>query len=104
MVEGAGKYAFEYMTGGVGVVLGPIGFVAASGMTGGVIYLLQQPDLEAKIHADARLAPLDAADATALRALLERHARETASARAAALLASRTDTTLPFAKVIPRAG
>ena len=56
VVEGAGKYAFEYMTGGVGLVLGPVGAVVGSGMTGGVVYLLDDPGqtMSDKIHPDAR--------------------------------------------------
>ena len=50
VVEGAGKYAFEYMTGGVGVVLGPVGPVVASGMTGGVLYLLDEDGVAGQVH------------------------------------------------------
>ncbi|HVO29379.1 MAG TPA: glutamate synthase subunit alpha, partial [bacterium] len=101
VVEGAGKYAFEYMTGGVGVVLGPIGPVIASGMTGGVLFLVEEPQLEAKLHADARVAPMTAADRARLRELLEAHHAATGSARAAALLAEGDGALARFAKVVP---
>ena len=38
-------FAFEYMTGGRAVVLGDPGPWMCSGMTGGVVYLLRQPEL-----------------------------------------------------------
>jgi len=86
VVEGAGKYAFEYMTGGVGVVLGPVGPVVASGLTGGALYLLAEGGAASRVHKDARAVPLDEADGAALRALVAEHAAETGSARAKALL------------------
>jgi glutamate synthase domain-containing protein 3 len=47
--EGVGKYAFEYMTGGIGVVLGKCGACIGSGMTGGELYLYD-PDGESRSH------------------------------------------------------
>src|SRR2546428_12363573 len=38
VVEGAGDHFCEYMTGGVAVALGPVGWNAGAGMTGGVAY------------------------------------------------------------------
>lgn len=37
--KGVGKYAFEYMTGGIGVVLGGCGLCTGSGMTGGELFI-----------------------------------------------------------------
>jgi glutamate synthase domain-containing protein 2/glutamate synthase domain-containing protein 1/glutamate synthase domain-containing protein 3 len=102
VVEGAGKYAFEYMTGGVGVVLGPIGAVVGSGLTGGVVYLLDDGSVAAKVHADAVATKLDASDEDALRALIERHLRETGSTRAAALLESWLSAKSRFVKLTPK--
>ncbi|MFH1829938.1 MAG: glutamate synthase large subunit [Pseudomonadota bacterium] len=51
--EGVGKYAFEYMTGGVGVVLGRCGPCVGSGMTGGELYLYDpQSQLPSCLHPD----------------------------------------------------
>ncbi len=86
--EGAGKYAFEYMTGGVAAVLGPISGVVASGMTGGEIFLLDDGALDGKLHRDARWAELDAGALGRLRGLLEKHRAATGSAIAAELLAA----------------
>ena len=85
--EGVGKYAFEYMTGGTGAVLGPIGTVVGSGMTGGEIFLLDGGALEGKLHADARFGPLDDEARARLEALLQRFADATGSAIARELLA-----------------
>jgi glutamate synthase domain-containing protein 2/glutamate synthase domain-containing protein 1/glutamate synthase domain-containing protein 3 len=100
VVEGAGKYAFEYMTGGVGVVLGPIGPVVGSGLTGGVLYLLDDGTVSAKVHPDARVVPLTDEDAEALRAVLAEHQRETGSARARALLDAFDEERRRFVKVV----
>jgi len=85
--EGAGKYAFEYMTGGVGAVLGPLGAVVASGMTGGELFLLEDGTLGGKLHPDAKFVPLDEESLERLRALLEQHLEMTGSSVARALLA-----------------
>src|SRR5207237_5821948 len=41
VVEGAGDHFCEYMTGGVAVALGPVGWNAGAGMTGGVAYAVE---------------------------------------------------------------
>ncbi|MCC6558989.1 MAG: glutamate synthase large subunit [Polyangiaceae bacterium] len=101
VVEGAGKYAFEYMTGGVGVVLGPIGPVIASGMTGGRLYLLDDGQLAGRVHKDARVEALDAAGEEALRGLVERHEQATGSHRARALLDGWDSARRRFSMVVP---
>ncbi|MBI3071927.1 MAG: alpha-hydroxy-acid oxidizing protein [Deltaproteobacteria bacterium] len=86
--EGAGKYAFEYMTGGVGVVLGPVGPVFASGQTGGVIYVWQRavPDLARRLHAESAVVrSLDPGDDATLREILATYATATDRAFAKAL-------------------
>ena len=84
--EGAGKYAFEYMTGGVGAVLGPVGAVVASGMTGGELFLLDDGTLDGKLHADAKWAPIDEEATRRLDTLLRRYLDETDSPLARELL------------------
>jgi glutamate synthase (ferredoxin) len=80
--EGAGKYAFEYMTGGLGMVLGPLGRVVGSGMTGGELFVLDDGTLERKLHSDARIVAWDAESEARARTLLERHLAATGSATA----------------------
>jgi glutamate synthase domain-containing protein 3 len=86
VVEGVAANAFQYMTGGVALVLGPAGFNLGAGMTGGRVYLLDHnPGM---LNADyVAASPLDDEDAGVVRRLVEAHARETGSATAAALLA-----------------
>jgi glutamate synthase (ferredoxin) len=103
VVEGAGKYAFEYMTGGVGVVLGAVGPVVASGLTGGVLYLLDEEGAAQKVHEDARVEALGEGDLATLRGLVEEHLRETGSVRAAALLERWGEARARFVKVVAAA-
>ena len=84
--EGAGKYAFEYMTGGVGAVLGPCSAALASGMTGGELFVLDDGQLARKLHADARQELMDADAQARLRELLRRHREATGSPVAGQLL------------------
>ncbi|MGQ0503849.1 MAG: glutamate synthase large subunit [Myxococcaceae bacterium] len=102
VVEGAGKYAFEYMTGGVGAVLGPIGPVIASGMTGGVLYVLDEEHLDDKVHKSAQKLPLTPEDEETLFGLIEEHLAETGSHRARQLIASWSTAKSRFAKVMPK--
>jgi glutamate synthase domain-containing protein 3 len=109
VTEGAGKYAFEYMTGGVGVVLGPVGAVIGSGMTGGVVWIYdpagqrdEAGSVEERLHKESvRSAVPEAADLEALRALVEAHAAETSSPRARALLEGWAEAQTRFVKVVP---
>jgi glutamate synthase domain-containing protein 2/glutamate synthase domain-containing protein 1/glutamate synthase domain-containing protein 3 len=103
VVEGAGKYAFEYMTGGVGVVLGTVGPVVGSGLTGGVVYLASEPNIQEKIHKNAKLVPMEDADRETLRGLIAQHAEETGSHRAESVLANWTEAQHRFVKVVPNA-
>jgi glutamate synthase domain-containing protein 3 len=87
VVEGVEANAFQYMTGGVALVLGPTGFNVGSGMTGGVVYLLDGDPamLNRQYVAPSALAD---ADAALVRELLQEHLAETASPTAEALLTS----------------
>jgi glutamate synthase domain-containing protein 3 len=87
MVEGVEANAFQYMTGGVALVLGPTGFNLGSGMTGGVVYLLD-PDEATLNRQYVQASPLGPGDVDAVRALLTEHVAETGSPAAEALLAA----------------
>ena len=105
-------------TGGLGVVLGPVGPVVASGFTGGVIYLLEPysereragrwqgvaegEHIAERVHKDANIGPLSADDENQLRAVLEEHARETGSHRATELLADWASNRARFHKLTPK--
>lgn len=99
VVEGVEANAFQYMTGGVAVVLGTTGPNLGSGMTGGRIYLLDC-DPAALNATYVHALPLDVADEEELRRLLQRHVAETASPKAAGILA--TGTLARFRKVVTR--
>jgi glutamate synthase domain-containing protein 3 len=98
VVEGAGDHFCEYMTGGVAVALGEVGWNAGAGMTGGVAYLMGWRQLNSD-SVVAREVPDE--DEAELRALVEEHHRRTGSARAAALLADWETALRGFRQVVP---
>ena len=87
VVEGVEANAFQYMTGGVALVLGPTGFNLGSGMTGGSVYVLDvdEATLDRRY---VQASPLGAGEAEAVRTLLTEHVSETGSPTADALLAA----------------
>jgi glutamate synthase domain-containing protein 2/glutamate synthase domain-containing protein 1/glutamate synthase domain-containing protein 3 len=98
VVEGAGDHFCEYMTGGVAVALGPVGWNAGAGMTGGVAYVTEWRQLNAD-SVVAREVPAE--DAAELRALVEEHQRRTGSKRAAELLADWDHALKKFRQIVP---
>lgn len=78
VVEGVGANAFQYMTGGVGVILGPTGPNVGSGMTGGKVFVLDLiPSTLNSKYAQAHA--LTKADEEELKAILEEHVLHTES-------------------------
>ncbi len=98
VVEGAGDHFCEYMTGGVAVALGPVGWNAGAGMTGGVAYLTDWRQLNTD-SVVAREVPAE--DSDELHALIEEHERRTGSARAAAVLADWENALKGFRQMVP---
>ena len=98
VVEGAGDHFCEYMTGGVAVALGPVGWNAGAGMTGGVAYVVEIRQLNADSVA-AREVPVE--DADELKALVEEHHRRTGSVRAAGMLANWESALKQFRQIVP---
>jgi glutamate synthase (NADPH/NADH) large chain len=87
------------MTGGVLLVLGPLGLNFGSGMTGGLAYVMRA-EAENVLHKEfVRLAEIEAAEESWLRHALQEHVRHTDSPRAARLLARRSG--LPLVRVQP---
>src|SRR5207247_823808 len=71
VVEGVGQHGCEYMTGGVVVILGPLGLNFGSGMTGGLAYVLRA-EAEDVLHRDfVTLAAIDSHEENWLRRALE---------------------------------
>ncbi|HKW71448.1 MAG TPA: glutamate synthase large subunit, partial [Candidatus Dormibacteraeota bacterium] len=100
VVEGAGDHFCEYMTGGVAVALGPIGWNAGAGMTGGVAYAVEWRQLNPD-SVVAREVPAE--DAAELRALVEEHHRRTGSKLAAEMLSDWDATVSRFRQIVPLA-
>ncbi len=99
VVEGVGQHGCEYMTGGVALILGPLGLNFGSGMTGGLAYVLRA-EAEDVLHRDfVTLAELDSDEENWLRRTLEEHVYFTASPRASRLLSRRG--ALPLVRVQP---
>src|SRR5437870_1092243 len=99
VVEGVGQHGCEYMTGGVAIILGPLGLNFGSGMTGGLAYVLRA-EAEDVLHRDfVTLVEIDADEESWLRRTLEEHVYFTSSPRAARLLSRRG--ALPLMRVQP---
>jgi glutamate synthase (NADPH/NADH) large chain len=104
VVEGVGHHACEYMTAGVVIILGPTGMNLASGMTGGLLYVLK--DLLATggynrefVHCANACGPTAPGEEARLRRALEEHVRQTLSPRAMRLLESQSP--LPLLRLEP---
>ena len=98
VVEGAGDHFCEYMTGGVAVSLGSVGWNAGAGMTGGTAYMIEWRQLNPD-SVVAREVPSE--DEPELRKLVEEHHRRTGSERARALLSDWPETVSKFRQVVP---
>jgi glutamate synthase (NADPH/NADH) large chain len=103
VVEGAGDHALEYMTGGRVVILGTVGRNLGAGMSGGYAYVYKLQ--EYSVNADAlasdelRLLTPSAEQASELRALIDRHFKETNS-RIASLLLENFESELENFRVV----
>ncbi len=99
VVEGVGQHGCEYMTGGVVLVLGPLGLNFGSGMTGGLSYVLRG-EADEVIHRDfVTLTEIEQREEVWLRCVLEEHLQFTASPRASRLLSRRG--ALPMLRIQP---
>ncbi len=89
VVEGCGSNGCEYMTGGVAVILGDIGANFGAGMTGGMAYL-HDPEGKAQLLMNMETLVACPVEVThwedQLKSLIERHALETGSRKAADIL------------------
>ena len=107
VVEGVGDHGCEYMTGGTVVVLGPTGRNFGAGFSGGDAFVLDldtsKVNPEAAAHGSLLFEPLDGATSEKVRDLVKRHAEETGSAFAAALLEDWDATAARFTHVVPQA-
>ncbi|MCO4762368.1 MAG: glutamate synthase large subunit [Myxococcales bacterium] len=81
VVEGVGDHGCEYMTGGEVLILGPTGRNLAAGMSGGMLWVVdERGDLADRINSDSvTLSRPDTAGWRQVIQLLQRHRRETHS-------------------------
>ncbi|SER09981.1 MULTISPECIES: glutamate synthase large subunit [Lentzea] len=100
VAEGVGDHAFEYMTGGRAVVLGPTGRNVAAGMSGGIAYVLDLDPLSVNQEM-VQLQRLSAEDLRWLKDAVTKHHEATGSAVAASLLGDWTRRAGAFTKVMP---
>ncbi|MEV6715499.1 glutamate synthase large subunit [Lentzea sp. NPDC051208] len=100
VAEGVGDHAFEYMTGGRAVVLGPTGRNVAAGMSGGIAYVLDLDPLSVNQEM-VNLQRLSAEDLRWLKDAVTKHHNATGSAVAASLLGDWTRRAGAFTKVMP---
>jgi glutamate synthase (NADPH/NADH) large chain len=105
VIEGCGANGCEYMTGGIAVVLGRVGMNFGAGMTGGMAFVLDvDGGFERRVNRETvtigRLA--SAHWEGVVRTLVERHAAETSSRYAQALLADWERTRTLIWQVCPK--
>ncbi len=104
VVEGVGDHGCEYMTGGRVVVLGPTGRNFAAGMSGGVAYVLDGDGKFASRcnKAMVTLGPVEDAELSMVRRMIERHTELTNSALGRRLLERWSAETAPrLVRVMP---
>ncbi len=104
VVEGVGDHGCEYMTYGMVAVLGPTGRNFAAGMSGGVVFVLDE-DGRFPQRCNLEMVGLEPVveeeDINALKGLIEEHYHHTSSAPALTVLEN-WDKMLPkFVKVMP---
>ena len=103
VVEGVGDHGCEYMTGGRVVVLGPTGRNFGAGMSGGIAYV-HDPDgtfADRVNYEMVALAEMTQVDRDDVERMVRRHAEETGSPVAQALLDDWERAIGQFRKVMP---
>jgi glutamate synthase domain-containing protein 3 len=103
VIEGAGNHCCEYMTGGMVIVLGPVGRNFAAGMSNGAAYVLDETgEFSGRVNLDmVRVDHCTEEEETMLLQLIHEHQERTGSARARQLIASWDQFRVLFKKVVP---
>ncbi len=103
VVEGVGDHACEYMTGGIVVILGGLGYNFAAGMSGGTtyIYAMSLEDVQKRTNTVIKTSELKDTDETELKTLLEEHVSYTESCLARDILADWQANKSKFIKYCP---
>jgi glutamate synthase (NADPH/NADH) large chain len=105
VIEGCGSNGCEYMTGGVAVILGPVGANFGAGMTGGMAYLYDPKrssgpmmNMETLITCKVTVEHWE----QELKVMVQRHLDETASIKAADILQNWGQEIKNFVQVCPK--
>jgi glutamate synthase (ferredoxin) len=104
VIEGAGDHCCEYMTGGVVVVLGPVGRNIGAGMTGGLAYFLDEDNsLPEKINPEIiKLQRVTAPKGEEqLKSLIMTHVEHTGSPKGKRILANWAEYLGQFWQAVP---
>ena len=105
VVEGVGDHGCEYMTGGTVVVLGPTGRNFGAGFSGGNAYVLDldmnKVNPSAATNGALQFQPLEGEDEQRVHELVKKHAEETDSSMAKALLDDWSAAKARFTHVVP---
>lgn len=100
--EGVGEHGCEYMTGGIAVILGSVGKNFASGMSGGVVYVLEDENFRKRCNLSmVGLYELDAMDVVTLYTMIRRHVEYTGSKIGLEILDNWPKMVHRFIKVLP---
>ncbi|KQS55239.1 glutamate synthase [Brevundimonas sp. Leaf363] len=104
VVEGLGAHGCEYMTGGRVVVLGPVGWNLAAGMSGGELFVYDADgSAERALNGDlAGVADIDDEAEARLKDLIEAHLAATGSPLARRLLSDWRHTLSRFVRILPQ--
>ena len=109
VVEGVGDHGCEYMTGGIVVVMGGAGMNFGAGMTGGLAWVydvdgsfVQKGRYHPEFLTADSFADAGAESQESLRALLAKHAEESASSLAAGMLADWPKAAGAFVRLTPK--
>ena len=104
VVEGVGDHGCEYMTGGVVVVLGPVGRNFAAGMSGGTAYVYD-PTSTLRARTNLEMVELesvvDESDMWLVHSLIEAHVRFTGSPLGRRVMDNWEHLVARFVKVMP---
>jgi glutamate synthase (NADPH/NADH) large chain len=105
VVEGCGSNGCEYMTGGIAVILGPVGDNFAAGMTGGMAFVYDEAgNFDIRLNPDSVVTQRLASEywEDRLVSLIEEHAAETGSLFARELLDQWTAALGKFWQICPK--
>ena len=104
VVEGVGDHGCEYMTGGTAVILGPVGYNFAAGMSGGIAYVYDEAG-DFTEHCNMEMVSLldvtDNDEQIKLHELIKSHKLYTGSEVADRIIGDWNNSIKKFVKVLP---